>query len=39
MQGSKGLVIGGEEVKDRDYPWAGAFFYRDNFFCGGSLSK
>jgi hypothetical protein len=33
-----GLISGGEKVKSRQYPWAAAAFYKENFYCGGSLS-
>jgi hypothetical protein len=37
------LIFGGQTVrnldKKRKYPWAGAFFYRQEFKCGGNLSK
>ncbi len=26
-------------VKDREYPWTGAFYSNGEFRCGGSLSK
>ncbi len=34
-----GFIIGGSKVKDRVYPWAGAFFYKGGFVCGGNLSE
>jgi hypothetical protein len=33
------LISGGFKVKGREYPWAGAFFYKEQFQCGGNLSK
>jgi hypothetical protein len=33
------LVFGGEKVVNRQYPWAGASFYNEKFFCGGNLSE
>jgi hypothetical protein len=32
-------IFDGEILKDRLYPWAGAFFYKEIFYCGGNLSK
>jgi hypothetical protein len=34
-----GLVFGGQKVKSRQYPWAGAAFYNEKFYCGGNLGK
>jgi hypothetical protein len=39
VQAPRGLVLSGGLLDIRDYPWAGAFFDRDQFYCGGSLSK
>jgi hypothetical protein len=33
------LVIGGDKVVNRQYPWAGAAFYNKSFYCGGNLSN
>jgi hypothetical protein len=33
------LIAGGDIVTGRKYPWAGGFFYSDEFQCGGNLSK
>ncbi len=33
------LIAGGTVVNGRKYPWAGGFFYNDDFQCGGNLSK
>jgi hypothetical protein len=34
-----GLISGGFKVRGRKFPWAGAFFYKEHFQCGGNLSK
>jgi hypothetical protein len=39
VQAPSGLILPGDMVKTRDYPWAGAFFDRDQFYCGGNLSN
>lgn len=31
------LIIGGSLFKKGDFPWMAAFFYNDEFICGGSL--
>jgi hypothetical protein len=31
--------MGGLITKGRKYPWAGAFFHKEIFVCGGSLSN
>jgi hypothetical protein len=33
------FIYGGIIVKDREYPWMGAFFSSEVFTCGGNLSK
>jgi hypothetical protein len=38
------LIFGRKRVtsvtdRGRKYPWAGAFFYKEEFICGGNLSK
>jgi hypothetical protein len=33
------LLFGAKRTKKRDFPWAGAFFHNEVFYCGGSLSK
>jgi hypothetical protein len=34
-----GLIFGGALVRNRKYPWAGAYFHNEDFQCGGNLSK
>ncbi len=33
------FIHGGTIVKDREYPWIGAFYSSGAFRCGGNLSK
>jgi hypothetical protein len=33
------FIHGGIKVKDREYPWIGAYFSNGGFRCGGNLSK
>jgi hypothetical protein len=33
------LLFRGIKFNKRHFPWAGAFFHKESFYCGGNLSK